>query len=232
MREGSHSWLCSREEKIGECELALVKTRGARAHRPHQLRMSLRVCEREHNTVRVCSSIPAPKTSEFFFVEIQNAGPDKDTTVVAEMRAPADKALWLESLDTPGELRCVGILPPQNNPAFMRRSLRLLDQLFRELSPKERDELKAPVGWFSGRRHAARRQRKAWTEVVGAWKPNEAEGKQRSMHQGVQRLITEVTSVVRRYANPSSKPFQKKPVRHFGIRRNGKHGMEHRVGDL
>ena len=89
--------------------------------------MSLRVCEREHNTMRVRSSIPAPKPSEFFFVEIHSVGPDKDTTVVAEMKAPADQSLWLESLDTPGELRCVGILPPQNNPDFMRRSLRLLD---------------------------------------------------------------------------------------------------------
>ena len=41
--------------------------------------MSLRVCEREHNTQRVRSSIPAPKTSEFFFVEIHNVGPNKDT---------------------------------------------------------------------------------------------------------------------------------------------------------
>jgi hypothetical protein len=100
-------------------------------------------------------------------------------------------------------------------------------ELLRGLSPKERDELKAPVGWFSGRRHATRRQRKAWDEMVGAWKPNETKGKQQPPHRGVQRLITEVTSVVRRYANPSSKPFQNKPVRHFGIRRNGKHGMEH-----
>ena len=188
--------------------------------------MSLRVCEREHNTQHVRSSIPAPKTSEFFFVEIHKVGPNKDTTVIAEMKAPADKALWLEC-DSPGELRCVGILPPQNNPDFMRRSLRLLDQLLRGLSPEERDELKAPVGWFTGPRHATRRQRKAWDEMVGAWKPNETEGKQRSAHQGVQRLITEVTSVVRRYANPSRKPFQNKPVRHFGFRRNGKHGMQH-----
>jgi hypothetical protein len=68
--------------------------------------------------------------------------------------------------------------------------------------------------------------------MVGAWKPNETEGKQPSTHQGVQRLITEVTSVVRRYANPSSKPFQNKPLRHFGIRRNGKHGMDIIRSDL
>jgi hypothetical protein len=126
--------------------------------------------------------------------------------VVAEMKAPADQSLWLESLDTPGELRCVGILPPQNNPDFMRRSLRLLDQLLRGLSPEERDELKAPVGYFSGHKHQTRKQRKAWDEMVGAWNPNETEGKQRSTHQGVQRLITEVTSIVRRHANPSKKP--------------------------
>ena len=124
MWEGSHSWLCSREEKTSE--LVVVKTMGARAHRPHQL------CRYVCVNVSIIHSVfavlfPRRRHQSFFFVEIHKVGPNKDTTVIAEMKAPADKALWLEC-DSPGELRCVGILPPQNNPDFMRRSLRLLDQ--------------------------------------------------------------------------------------------------------
>jgi hypothetical protein len=82
----------------------------------------------------LCSSIAAPTPGEFFFVEVHNVGPDKDT-IVAEIRAPVDKTAWLHSLDS-GDYCCVGILPPQHNPKCHRRSTGLLDQLMWGITPE------------------------------------------------------------------------------------------------